>query len=78
MEEEVLLKIFKNGTAVETTVCTKSEDDYKALVVALSAVLARNKELNAMVMLAVLERMKNPEKFERNEAVVNGKLPWED
>lgn len=78
MEEEVLLKIFKNGVGVEATVCTKSKDDFDALVIALSSVLTQNKALDAMVMLAVLERMKHPEKFERNEAVVNGKLPWED
>ena len=78
MEEEVLLKIFKNGTAVETIVRINGKDDFEALVIALSAVLARNKALNATVMLAVLERMKHPEEFEGKEAVVNGKLPWED
>lgn len=77
MEEEVLLKIFKNGVGVEATVCTKSKDDFDALVIALSSVLTQNKALEAMVVFAVLERMKHPEKF-GGEAVVVGKLPWED
>lgn len=77
MEECVLLKIVKNDVGAEATVCTKGEDDFKALVIALSSVLAQNKALTAAVMLAVLDRTKHPERFE-GEAVVVGKLPWED
>lgn len=76
-EERVLLKIFKNGVGAEAIVRTNGEDDFKALVIALSAALAQNKALGAMVMLALLERTKHPERFE-SEAVVVGKLPWED
>ena len=77
MEECVLLKIVKNDVGAEAIVETHGADDFKALVIALSSVLVQNKALNAMVSLAVLERMKHPESFE-GEAVVVGKLPWED
>lgn len=77
MEECVLLKIVKNDVGAEATLCTNGEDDFKALVIALSAVLVKNKALNAMVSLTILERMKHPESFE-GEAEVVGKLPWED
>ena len=77
MEERVLLKIVKNDVGAETTLCTNGEDDFKALVISLSAVLAKNKALNAMVMLAVLDRAKHPENYE-SEAEVRGKIPWED
>lgn len=75
--EKTLLKITMTDVGVETTVCTNDKDDVKALVIALSSVLARNKMLNAVVMLDVLDRMKHPERFE-GEAIVEGKLPWED
>lgn len=77
MEERVLLKIVKNDVGLEAIVDTNGKDDFEALVIALSSVLAQNKALNAMVMLAPLERKRNPEGY-KGEAMVVGKLPWED
>lgn len=78
MENKDLIKIMKNDDSAEAVVNIASEDDVKAAVVSLTAILHQNKKLALMVLLGLQARRLDPDFFDKNEIIVPGRMPWDD
>ena len=65
----------------DTAVCIIKhaiEDDFKAAVVSLTAILNRDKRLALMVLVGLQARRKDPDSFDKNEIIVPGGMPWDN
>ena len=78
MENKDIIKIMKIDGNAEAVVNITSEDDFKAAVVSLTAILDRNKSLGLMVLLGLQARRQDPDSFDKNEIIVPGGMPWDN
>lgn len=78
MEYKDLIKITRTGDHAEAAVNIDSEDDFKAAVVCLTAILHNNKRLGLMVLVGLQARRQDPDFFDENEIIVPGGMPWDN
>lgn len=78
MENKDLIKITRTDDNSEAVVNITSEEDFKAAVVSLTAILHKNKRLGLMVLVGLLARRQDPDFFDKNEIIVPGGMPWDN
>ena len=78
MEYKDLIKITRTDDNAEAVVNITSEEDFKAAVVSMTAILHENKRLGLMVLVGLLARRQDPDSFDKNEIIVPGGMPWDD
>ena len=78
MEYKDLIKITKTDDHAKAVVNIASEDDFKAAVVCLTAILHKNKRLGLMVLVGLQARWQDPDSFDKNEIIVPGGMPWDN
>lgn len=78
MENKDLIKITRTDDHADGVVNIASEDDFKAAVVSLTAILHQNKKLALMVLLGLQARRLDPDSFDKNEIIVPGGMPWDN
>ena len=76
--DKTLIEIRKIDDAADAMVDITSEDDFKAAVVSLTAILNRDKRLALMVLVGLQARRKDPDSFDKNEIIVPGGMPWDN
>lgn len=77
MEYKDLIKITRTDDNSEAVVNITSEEDFKAAVVSLTAILHKKQELGLMVLVGLLARRQDPDFFDENEIIVPGGMPWD-
>ena len=76
--DKTLIEIRKIDDAADAMVDITSEDDFKAAVVSLTAILNRDKRLALMVLVGLQARRKDPDSFDKNQIIVPGGMPWDN
>lgn len=75
--DKTLIEIRKIDDSADAMVNITSEDDFKAAVVSLTAILNRDKRLALMVLVGLQARRQDPD-FDKNEIIVPGGMPWDN